>query len=396
MGILSAIGRSIFGESNESLATRLASENPFLLKLVKEFVTLDNGKKIEVLSIQVRGVLNSGIQGVDQENVYLGSTLHSTDSDLNPYSSDDPEWAPVICAIEDLQSEEYPFFNHVSDALTAQFGLCGGWDEWVRLIAVPLASLTFNRKGSLSIKLNIRAVYSISGHVTDLTTRHHLTYVNTESGYLDSIEQRERGKELAVSLAVLVAGIDGVRDAVEAEIITGFVRRQIALIDDEDDQAKTKKLMNDAVIREHALNSHADIRRRGFELADEAADFDSDIKFQIMELLLDVAGADDVAAKHETDFLNDLAHRIGLDLDEYKNMRDKALPISIYETNSDYSGGQIEGMLGITAAMSVAEKKSQLSKEYRKWNALKNSSDPIKSKQAKDMVQAIGELRKSL
>ena len=46
--------------------------------------------------------------------------------------------------------------------------------------------------------------------------------------------------------------------------------------------------------------------------------------------------------------------------------------------------------------MSVAEKKSQLGKEYRKWNALKNSSDPVKSKQAKDMVKAIGELRKNL
>lgn len=387
MGILSAIGRGIFGESNESKATRMASENPFQLKLVKEFVTLDDGKKIEVLSVRVRGILNSGIQGVAQEDVYLASTLYS-------FSSDEPEEAPVICAIEDLQSSKYPFFSHVSDALTAHYGLCGGWDEWVRLIAVPLASLTFNRKGSLTIKLSIRAGYSSSGYVTDRTAT--LVYVNTASGYLDSIEQRERGKELAVSLAVLVAGIDGVRDAAEAEIITGFVRKQISSIDDEDDQARTKKLMNDAVIRAHTLKSHADIRRRGFELAGEAAGFDSDIKFQIMELLLDVAGADDVAAKHETDFLNDLAHRMGLDLDEYKNMRDKALPISIYETNSNDSGEQIEGMLGITAAMSVTEKKSQLSKEYRKWNALKNSSDPVKSKQAKDMVKAIGELRKCL
>jgi hypothetical protein len=115
-----------------------------------------------------------------------------------------------------------------------------------------------------------------------------------------------------------------------------------------------------------------------------------------MELLLDVAGADDVAAKHETDFLNDLAHRMGLDLDEYKNMRDKALPISIYETNSNGGVDQVESMLGLSDDMSVADKKSHLSKEFRKWNPLQNSSDPVKSKQAKDMVQAIGELRKSL
>lgn len=387
MGILSAIGRGLFGESNESKATRMTSENPFQLKLVKEFVTLDDGNKIEVLSIRVRGILNSGIQGIAQEDVYFGSTLRS-------FSSDDPEEAPVICAIEDLQSEKYPFFSHVSDALTAHYGLCGGWDEWVRLIAVPVASLTFNRKGAITIKLNVRAAYSSSGYITDRTAT--LGYVNTASGYLDSIEQRERGRELAVSLAVLVAGIDGVRDADEAAIVTGFIRKQIASIEDESERSSSKKLLNDAVIRAHAVKSHSAIRTRGFEIADEAADFDSDIKFQIMELLLDVAGADSVAAKHETDFLNDLARRMGLDVDEYKNMRDKALPISIYETNSNDHGEQVEGMLGITASMSVAEKKSQLSKEYRKWNALKNSSDPVKSKQAKDMVKAIGELRKSL
>ena len=97
-----------------------------------------------------------------------------------------------------------------------------------------------------------------------------------------------------------------------------------------------------------------------------------------------------------TRFLNSLAHTMGMDVDEYRNMRDKALPIAMYAQNSAVGSEQIEDMLGIRADMSVAEKKAQLSKEFRKWNPLQSSSDPAKSKQAKDMVKAIGEIRKKL
>jgi tellurite resistance protein len=385
MGILSAIGRGLFGESTESKATRIASEDPFRIKLVKEEITLKDGAKIEVLSVKLRGIINSGQNAFPADKANLTVMLSTEGPDGRE---------PIICAIESLQSEKSPVFCHTSDSLDVTYGLCGGWDGWVNLVSVPLMALTFSRKGQLEITAKIFVAYTLlpRGVVREDT----LGYYNNNSGFIDSMEQRKRGREVAVSLAVLVAGIDGVRDETEAEIVTGFIRKQITSIEDESAQAVAKQKLNKAVKEAHAIRSHAAIRRRGFEFADEAAEFDSDIKFQIMELLLDVAGADDVAAKHETDFLNDLAHRMGLDLDEYKNMRDKALPISIYETSSDDGGGQVEGMLGITDGMSVAEKKSQLSKEYRKWNALKNSSDPVKSKQAKDMVKAIGELRKSL
>jgi tellurite resistance protein len=384
--IVYSIANSNSGSAN-SKATSLAQENPFQVRLSKEFVTLKEGQKIEVLGIWLKGICNSGNNSIPADLAYVVSSLVS-------FSFEDSEETPVICAIEDFQHKEYPFFSHVSDQLTVTYGLCGGWDEWVRMVAVPIEALTFSRKGPQTIKLKLRLAYNMSGYVAERTAT--LSHRNDQSGYMDSIEQRERGKELAVSLAVLVAGIDGVRDATEAEIVTGFIRKQIAVIKDEAEQAILKQKLNKAAKEAHAVGSHLAIRQRGFEIADEAADFDSDIKFQIIELLLDVAGADNVAAKRETDFLNDLAHRMGLDLNEYINMRDKALPISIYESNTTGSTSQLESMLGITDAMSVAEKKAQLSKEYRKWNALKSSSNSAKSKQAKDMVKAIGELRSNL
>lgn len=367
-------------------AKGLSDQNPFSVKLVKEEIRLKGGGSIDALSIKVKGMINSGDHSLENDRAFIGLLLLSR-------SDDEDSEAPVFCAIEDLQHQDTPAFSYISDHLSATYGLAGAWDEWVSVVSVPIAALTFSRTGHLSVKLRLKVFYQLSNASVEKDAS--LSYFNPHLGYRDAAEQRERGRIIAVSLAVLVAGVDGVRDAEEAGVVTGFIRKQIALISGEKSKERTKKMMNDEVIRAHAIRSHSAIRQRGFELADEAADSDSDVKFQIMELLLDVAAADSVAAKHETDFLNDLAHRMGLDVDEYKNMRDKALPISIYESSSD-DGGQVEGMLGITSGMSVVEKKSHLSKAFRKWNPLQNSSDPVKSKQAKDMVKAISELRKSL
>ena len=387
MGILSAIGRRFFGESTEAKATRITSGDPFKIKLVRDFFTLDSGEKVEVLSVKVRGLINSGLHHSPTGSASLSVRL-STEGASGKES--------VNCAIERLQASDSPVFQFISDSLDVHYGVCGGWSDWVNLVSVPILSLTFARKGDLKVGVKVVAVFDRRAILGSQIREASLHYTNFDQGFMDKLEQRERGMELAVSLAVLVAGIDGVRDATEAEIVTGFIRKQIASIDDVSKRAVVKKKLNDEVIRAHAIRSHIAICQRGFELADEASEFSSDIKFQIMELLLDVAGADDVAAKHETDFLNDLAHRLGLDLDEYKNMRDKALPISIYEANSSGGADQVQSMLGLSGGMSISEKKSHLSKEFRKWNPLQNSSDPVKSQQAKDMVKAIGELRKSL
>jgi uncharacterized tellurite resistance protein B-like protein len=386
MGILSAIGRGLFGESTEAKATRIASEDPFKIKFVKEEITLDDGVKLEVLSVKIRGIINSGHNLFPADKANLTVMLSTEGPDGHE---------PIICAIESLRSERSLGFCYTSDSLEVTYGLCGGWSSgWVNLVSVPLMSLTFSRKGSLEVTAKLFVAYTLipSGVVKEAT----IDYYNPHSGFIDSMEQRKRGMEVAVSLAVLVSGVDGSHDNQEAKIVKGFIQKQVAELKDEKEINKTKKSLNDAVIKTHALKDVSLIKRSGLALAREAKDFESSLKFMIMELLLDVAGADSVADEAETRFLNSLAHTMGMDVDEYKNMRDKALPIAMYAQNSAGGSEQVEDMLGIRADMSVTEKKAQLSKEFRKWNPLQNSSDPAKSKQAKDMVKAIGEIRKKL
>lgn len=387
MGILSSIGRGIFGESTEAKATRIASEDPFKIKLVRDFFTLDSGEKVEVLSVKVRGLINSGLHQFPTGSASL-SVRFSTEGASGE--------EPVICAIERLQASNSPEFQFISDSLDVHYGLCGGWSEWVNLVSVPILSLTFARKGELKVGVRVVALFEplILGGAQSKEAS--LYYTNSDPGFMERIEQRERGMEVAVSLAVLVSGVDGSHDNHEAKIVKGFIQKQVAELKDEKERNETKKSLNDAVIKTHALKDVSLIKRSGLALAREAKDFESSLKFMIMELLLDVAGADSVADEEETRFLNSLAHTMGMDVDEYRNMRDKALPIAMYAQNSAVGSEQIEDMLGIRADMSVAEKKAQLSKEFRKWNPLQSSSDPAKSKQAKDMVKAIGEIRKKL
>ncbi len=387
MGILSSIGRSIFGESTVDKAERITNEDPFRMNFSLDAVTLEDGTELEVLKLQVRGLFNSRIHTFEKDSVMSSVLILAGETE--------DEMKPVICAMEDYQFEETPFFHFALPEIKANYGLFGGWDEWITLFTVPVASLTFARKGNLLIKAKFIANLLIVGRSYERSAV--LRFQSDEIGYIDGIEQRERAMEIAVSLAVLVAGVDGSHDSSEAAIVKEFISKHLNEIDDADRRSTTKKALNDAASDAFARKSITEIKSNGMYLAEEAAGFESNLKFMIMELLLDVAGADDVAESAETEFLNSLAHKMGMDVAEYKNMRDKALPISIYAQGGDgESSGQIEDMLGIRAGMTTAEKKSQLSKEYRKWNALKNSSDPVKSKQAKEMVRAISNLRKGL
>ena len=387
MGLFGSIVKSLFGESISEKIARIARDHPFMMKLVIEDMTLDDGTQLEVLVLKARGIINTGLHEHETEQVLSSVQLLAGDSDS--------EMAPVICSIEDYQHKDTPFFHSRLPDMEANYGLVGGWEKWIKLATVPVASLTFARNGPQSVQAVFRFALTRSNKLYEKTADKEFN--NDELGYLDGIEQRTRAKEVAVSLAVLVSGVDGHHDAGEAEIVKSFIRKQMAEIEDEDDRTEAKTTLNKAASSTHMIKDPSAIKTRGYVLAQEAADFKPSLKFMIMELLLDVAGADSVAEYTETEFLNSLAHEMGMDIDEYKNMRDKALPIGMYSEGSVGQGqGQIENMLGLNPNMSTAEKKSQLSKEYRKWNALKNSTDPEKSKQAKEMVRAIGELRKGL
>lgn len=357
----------------------IKAKHPFTIRAETAPFKLDDGQIIEVLKLQIRGLIDSEYRSLEQDSLKFTASMRVEDENM-----------PVICAIEDLQEGETPFFHFKSEVIKSFHGLAH-WEDWATLFVVPTAALSFPRSGSQNVKIQVVGAYRTAGRSVLRTCR--VLLESWEQGYLDSLEQRSQSAEVAVELAVLVAGLDGVRDTDEAQIVTAFIRKEC---NSRDDESNLKNRLNEAVRKAHSIHEKISIRKSGFKLAEEAKKFEASAKFKIMELLFDVAGADGVAAHAETEFLNEIAHLMGLDIAEYKNMRDKALRGLDYETSEVDRNRQLEDMLGIRAEMSVHEKKKQLSSEFRKWNALANSSDPAKKKQAKEMVAAIKTIRNQL
>lgn len=387
MGFFSSIIDSIFGETPENKFNRLINENPFRLRLLIEPFRLDDGTQLEVLKVQVCGFFDSGLRAF-QEEIVASSVVIQAGASLH-------EMRPVICAIEDFQYEDTPFFHLKLPNLTASWGAFGGWPEWITLVTVPIASLTFPRKG----KTFLRATYFVSFASSNLSFQRSVDhgFLNQEIGYLDSMEQRVRAMEIATSMAVLVSGVDGIHHANEISVVKRFISTHLNEIEDPQRREETKIALNKATTDALRFEGLDRIKAHGFSLAKEASGFQPSLKFMIMQLLLDVAKADGVAEGSETEFLNAIAQAMQMDIDEYRNMRDREIPVTLYASfNQNEESEQLHEMLGLSDEMSSSEKRVQLSKEYRKWNALKNSSDAEKARQAKEMVRVISNLRKSL
>lgn len=388
MGLLSSLRKGFFGETAAEKITRIASEHPFQMRFTSEDMTLDDGAIIKVLKFQVRGMFNTGNHFIERDRVTSFVQISSGASAA--------EMAPVICAIEDYQYKDTPFFHFDLPEIEANYGLVGGWDQWVSLVTVPVAALTFAHRGSQKIQAKFTLGLIAAEKIYEKTTQ--LSFYNHELGYLDGDEQRKRAMEIAVSLAVLVSGVDGSHDANEARIVKSFISKQLNEVEGAEKLSETKKSLNEAAKKAHAIKNVGLIKRSGMALAREAKEFEPNLKFMIIELLLHIAAADNVAEQDETEFLNMLAHTMGLDVEEYKNMRDDVLKPSMFQSKSaaGSSSKQLEDMLGLKPEMTAAEKNSLLSKEFRKWNHRQNSSDPEKSQQAKEMVREISKLKANL
>ena len=138
-----------------------------------------------------------------------------------------------------------------------------------------------------------------------------------------------------------------------------------------DQKAKTKELNKNMLIKE--INEI----------------FDHTAKYNLMELLLKIAGADDVFATKEEEFISQTARDLSLDQSTVSEMKNKVI-IGIKEVQSTDDSG--EGLLGITDDMTNEEKLKSLRKSYSKWNAQTTHKDANIRKRAKEMIEIIAKL----
>jgi hypothetical protein len=106
-----------------------------------------------------------------------------------------------------------------------------------------------------------------------------------------------------------------------------------------------------------------------------------------LNLCLYVAQANSSVTQEELTVLKELANWLEIDMDKFREMVEKVLPVDMHEVLD------VETILGVTSDMNKEKARQQLNKEYSKWSARVTSSDPEIQSQADQMLKLIAEAR---
>lgn len=185
-----------------------------------------------------------------------------------------------------------------------------------------------------------------------------------------------------------IAAADGRLQQKELDVIKDWAN--LGTVHLEEDRAEEKKEEYSKYIK----SSYNKAKAKKLSLSDIIEEINEkagrEQKYETLDLLLKIAGADDKLSKDEDIMLNKIVKKLELDEQVFNEMKNKTLAtVGKIET----SKGSVEGLLGIKKDMSDKEKCKELRKQYSKWNSQTNSSNDKIKERAKEMVKIIADLR---
>jgi tellurite resistance protein len=255
--------------------------------------------------------------------------------------------------------------------------------DWTSIALLRLDWLSLPRKGRRELMFII-SIFPAEGGEQLAWARCYFAYHNRDFGYLDLQENDQRAKTLAVTLAFAVSAADKKLYDCEVELIKNWARENIDLSEASNkERRKLEKALNETIafFRDGNQLNNYDICREIVEIAPLAARYD------ILNLCLYVAQANSSVTQEELTVLKDLANWLEVDMDKFREMVEKVLPVDMHEVLD------IEAILGVTSDMNKEKARRHLNKEYSKWSARVTSSDPEIQSQADQMLKLIAEAR---
>ena len=288
---------------------------------------------------------------------------------------------------------------------TGIFGICETlpaadpttyFPEFVSMGSVPKALLQYPYKGNRTIKASLFLVdaacneYSLDSIRDNLIefTSSTTPYKISDIGYMDNYENRDRTNELSIDLCMLMAASDGALDQSEINAIKDWAKLSYILIEDESEKKIQKDKVSACIKNSYAKSKNKELDKDS--LLEEINDiFDTTAKYNLIELLLNIAGADDLFAKEEEVFLNSITKSLSLDQSEVNEMKNKVV-LSVKSIESTESSN--ESLLGLTNNMSNNEKRKSLRESYSKWSSQTTHKDPKIKQRANEMVEIIAKL----
>lgn len=355
-------------EKNSDLLEEI-DKNKFKVRISKaKEDTLD----LDCFEVKVRGAINA-----QSDNAVVQFIAKMYDETYGKKE-------PILSTIEEFQGDDSIIFSfQKSETLPYADTLIS---DWVTIFKMPLAFLEFPKKGRRDISI-VFYIVNQQGNILE-QAEHKISFVNKENGYLDALENRKKFEEVIIKTALLVSNSDGEMDTSEADVIKHWAKTRLTGYN-ESVRDENKQRLN-GYIKDgfsQVKNNKIDIHGILDGIHDIASDGE---KYELYELCLKVASADEKAEQEELDLLDDITDYLDLDRVKLQSMLEKELPINIYTNKVDDE----ESLIGITADMDNKQIKKHLIKEYSKWNARVAHKDEKIRKQAEEMIQIIVDLRK--
>jgi len=295
---------------------------------------------------------------------------------------------PVHCAISDLQAPGTLAFRAHQQLDPIPYGSILNVTSFTQICAVPRELLEFPRSGTRRIVATLTV--SVPGKPQQ-TASANFSVDSPGDGYLESVEKRQRSEELGVYLAMHLAAADDRVDKIEADVVKSWIETQLHRVPPDQRDLRRDRfnaILSDAFEKVNKPHTALDIESIAREMEEKTS---LPMKYEMIELCMDVMKADGVADPGELRQLKRIATLIGLDDARYSALLDKRL--AEVETLHSGPGDDLAALVGIAPAMSKAEIKSHLNKEFRKWNARVSNSDPDIRARALKMVEHIAEAR---
>ena len=211
-----------------------------------------------------------------------------------------------------------------------------------------------------------------------------------EKGYEEAYEARQEAFILDIQLAVHVAFSDNEFHKTEGGLIKNWMVKILESYDGEEKES-LKKRFNETFKESHKQAKTGDISLS--KIAKRFNEIGNDqLKYQAIELCLDVMAADGIADEGELEDIRKICDYLKLDLDVVQKLKDVRMKDVKMRVTSDAS---LEELIGIQPEWDKEQIKRFLKDEFKKWNsriASAKSSNERESTQEK--LYLIAELRK--
>jgi len=385
--IVDAIGAIFGGRSKSKYPSPSSNMENFQIRTHREKAT--KSTPFEVIRIEGRGLIPTNHS---RSIKFVTSVLDVTDSDNKP----------VISIVEDFQESGSTVFQNSING--GAVGENQGFSDWVEVGAVIPEVLVPAKGGSRNLKIVLRIVDanmspSISfglGETHDpavlgVYAKTIMVTLNVK-GYEEEADARDQSSPITVRLAMAVAMADGHLDKREGKLISAWIENTIATLP-RDRRGKVKSACNNSL-----KESYADARSNKLSLSEVTRKLnvlaDDSLKYQAIELCLDVMAADGLADASELEMIRNVAEALNLDYDELQKLKDQRM-IGIEIPAPAEGQSNIEALLGIRTGWSRERIRLHISAEFKKWNGrISNLTDPGERDNAQNMLEIIAEARK--